>query len=162
MNAHRAAFECRDPAELVGVRVAPGGGHAHIWGKRCAAVQPDCGARLEVGRDEQRQAGAFLEPVELGRLVQRGADRHQHAANVERIHPLLHPLEGVVVEGGVGPCDPGNDQLGDLVARRQTFEESVQSTAASSLGGNWAGCGEPVPGSRARRPTTKPLEARGT
>ena len=83
VDADRAAFERRDAAELVGIRVAPGGAHAHIGGKRRSAVQSNGGAGFEVRGHQQGQVGALLQPVELGRHVERGADRDDQAADVE-------------------------------------------------------------------------------
>ena len=91
MDADRAALERRDPADVVGGAVAPGGAHAHIGWEERAAVESDAGPALEVRGDEQRQLRALLQAVELGRDVERRADRHDDPADVQRVHPAPAP-----------------------------------------------------------------------
>ncbi len=89
VNPDRSPFECGDPAHLIGGRVAAGRAYAHIGRQRRTADQTDRRAAFEIGRDEQRKLGERLKSVELGRHVQRRADRDDEAADVERIDPLL-------------------------------------------------------------------------
>src|SRR5438445_301051 len=128
-------------ADRVGVARIRRGADRHDHRERGGADEPHPGTPLEVGRNEERQPGAELQGVELGRDVERRAREHREAADLERVDPPPRHLEQRVVERGVGPREPGDDELADLLARREGAEQRID--------GDW---GRGVRGRSARPP----------
>ena len=93
-------------------------------------------------------ARALLQPVELGRDVERRADRDDDAADVQRVHPRLRAREAVVVVGGVGARDP----RASPAARSGRARESPRAAVATSVSGPTAAGRR---GSATARPTPR-------
>ena len=123
MDADGAALDRGDAAHLVGVQLPAGGRHPHIGGEGGAAVEAHGGAALEVGGDQQGNAGVPLQDVELGGDVERRADGDDDAADLQRVHPRPRLDETGVIGRGVGAGNPRHDQLADLGAKRQAVEQ---------------------------------------
>ena len=163
VHADGAALERGDAADVVGGAVAPGRAHAHIGGKQRPAVEPEAGPALEVRGDEQRERRALLQPVELGRDVERRADGHDDAADVQRIDPRFGAREAVVVVGGVGPRNPRHHQLGDPVADVETGQHGLDVGLGADRAGDGHRARASPPGARdRRRPAGSLRPVRGT
>jgi hypothetical protein len=127
---------------LDGVAVARrrGDGHRGRKHRRASRIQhvvreqpalESAETRLEVGADEQRDAGVSLKIVELGRDFDRRAKRHRHTADSVALDPPNHFGVAGVVHVGVIAKHPHHDHLADALAERERGERAIHPSALS-------------------------------
>jgi len=159
MDPHGPPFDGGGLPDRIRVARVAGGAHRHDLRKGRGPDDPHRSTPFEVCRDEQRQAGAPLQGIELGRDVERRPDGDDQAADFERIDPARRHAKERIVERGVASREPRHDELGHALPHAQVREDRVDELGrgwwlgwTSGGGGGHGGRGESGRAARSARP----------
>lgn len=138
MDAHGPGLERRDPPHLVRERGISGRAEGHLEGELGGspeldaggdvegAPEPEPGAALQIGADQERHPGPRLQAIELDRNLGGRSGGHDHAADRLLLHQGAQPLLSGAALGREVAQHPGHHHLPGLLPQRHARERSLR------------------------------------